>query len=80
MKTRTFKEIIRQLGRALESRENGSSHLDASYEEGVFAALDWVILNTDREPIQFESDEHENKDALDEERAIKFCVRHTETD
>lgn len=49
---RTESEIEDQIGKALESGENGSTLFGMTYEEGVDAALRWVNGDSDEPPIE----------------------------
>ena len=49
---RTRKEVDAQLDKAQESIETGRGYHGMSYEEGVRAALEWVMGDVDDEPIE----------------------------
>ena len=50
MKTR--KEVYEQIDKAQQVIESGEGYHGMSYEEGVKAALEWVIGDIDEEPIE----------------------------
>jgi len=54
MLKRTKSEIEEQLNKALDALDTGSKYPGMSYEEGVSAALDWVIGNIDDRPMDDE--------------------------
>lgn len=49
---RSEKEIHEQIDEAFESRDNGGKFNGMSYEEGVIAALEWVLGNSPEKPIE----------------------------
>lgn len=51
---RTQDEILEELGQALDiiDDENHSGFHGMSYEEGVQAALEWVLGDTDNTPME----------------------------
>lgn len=51
---RTLKDINEQLSRAVASMQKGTSLPGMCYEEGVIAALDWILGNVDDEPMESE--------------------------
>ena len=50
MKTR--KEVDEQIDKAQQAIESGEGYHGMSYEEGVKAALEWVMGDIDEEPIE----------------------------
>jgi len=50
MKTR--EEVYEQINKALQTIESGNGYHGMSYEEGVKAALEWVIGDINEEPIE----------------------------
>ncbi len=49
---RTDKEIEEVMGRAVDQLENGTKWPGMSYEEGVDAALRWVMGISDDDPME----------------------------
>lgn len=49
---KTKEEINKQIDIAQERRENGEGYFGMTYEEGVMAALEWVIESTDITPFE----------------------------
>jgi hypothetical protein len=49
---KTRKEVDVQIDKANEFIENGTGCHGMSYEEGVKAALEWVMGDVDEEPIE----------------------------
>ena len=50
MKTR--KEVDEQIDKAQQAIESGEGYHGMGYEEGVKAALEWVMGDIDEEPIE----------------------------
>ncbi len=46
------REIYGLIERSREARKNGSKFPDLSYEDGLLAALDWVLGETNDEPME----------------------------
>ncbi len=49
---KTEREIKEQQGAAAEATDSPSQMWGMSYEQGVLAALDWVLGTMDKPPIQ----------------------------
>jgi hypothetical protein len=46
------KEIDALIDRVIERKESGKHYWGMSYEEGVRNALEWVLENTDDDPLE----------------------------
>ena len=51
---RSLSEIKEMVGDTLDRIDSGRSYHGMTYEEGVLAALDWVLGNTNDKPIEEE--------------------------
>lgn len=49
---RTNKEINEQLDRATEGINEGTKFHGMSYEDGVRAAIDWMLGNVEEKPME----------------------------
>ncbi len=54
MVIRSKEEIDEVMNKAYEQMENGSKWSGMSFEEGVRAAIDWMLGNTDDNPMEDE--------------------------
>ena len=49
--TKTSKQIREQLDRVTEAEKNGGKYHGMSYEEGVKYALEWILGDSNDEPM-----------------------------